>query len=368
MKRILEYELYQSNRAYVLMEAFTPEGNPKWPDNWKKMDLWKDLQKIGFEDVTTPIQARNKTIMIVNKDFPHMYPAGVVLQASGYIRDKAARSGFIKQYKNKFSLSDMFQYIKDRWTREYERMNPKDIGPLTPEQIAFINSCTSSPWRWNSTTQSVDVDGKVDITSNKSFLREFSKPNALGSFKFGKVKGDFTLFMGDTILDSIEGFAPESVKSISIYSGENYLGGIKSTKGFPQKIKEDATIYSKPLESLEDVPFDIKALRTYYFDVSPYTVETALKVLEEGSVKTYYRVGGGIEIRPSDSPERGADEKARDLISTALPDSALDAYFKKNPLKLHVLDKYPEMKAGVLRRTGIRDLSKTGKNLDTGWI
>lgn len=361
MKRILEYELYRSHRAYSLMEAFTPEGTPTWPDNWKKMDLWKDLQKMGFEDVTTPIQARNKTIMIVNKDFPHMYPAGVVLQASGYIRDKAARSGFIKQYKTEFSLSDMFQYIKDRWTREFNRMNPKDIGPLTPEQIAFINSSTSSPWRWNEATKSVDVDGKVEI-------REFSKPDALGSFKFGKVKGDFTLFMGDTILDSIEGFAPESVKSISIYSGENYLGGIKSTKGFPQKIKEDATIYSRPLESLEDVPFDIKALRTYYFDVSPYTVETALKVLEEGSITTYYIVGGGVQIKHSDNTERGADEKARALISTALPEESLDAYFKKNPLKLHVLDKYPEMKAGVLRRTGIRDLSKTGKNLDTGWI
>ena len=361
MKRILEYEIYQSQRAYTLMESFTPQGNPRWPDNWKELDLWKDLEKMGFEDVTTPLQARNKTIMLTNKNFPHMYPAGVVLQASGYIRDKAARSGFIKSYKTAFTLNDLLQYVKDRWTKEYERMNPKDIGPLNPKQIQFINSCTSAPWKWNEKTKSVDVEGKVEI-------RDFDDLDMIGSFKFGKVKGDFTLFMDDVILDSIEDFAPDSVKSISIYTGKNYLGGIKTTKGFPQKIKEDATIYSKPLESLEDVPFDIKSLRTYYFDVSPYTVETALKVLEEGSVKTYYRVGGGIEIRPSGSPERGADEKARNLISTALPDSALDAYFKKNPLKLHFLDKYPDRKAGILKRTGIRDLSKLGKNLDTGWI
>ena len=38
----------------------------------------------------------------------------------------------------------------------------------------------------------------------------------------------------------------------------------------------------------------------------------------------------------------------------------LDDYFSKNPLDLHVLDGMPDIKAGVLKRTGIRDLSRIG--------
>jgi hypothetical protein len=360
MKRILEYGLYQSHRAYSLMEAFSPQGNPKWPSNWKEMDLWKELEAMGFEDVTTPIQAKNGTIMLVNKEFPHMYPAGVVLQASGYIRDKAARSGFIKQYpKNDFSLTTVFNYIKDRWSKEHERLNPKDAGPLTREQIFFIGSITNAPWRWNPSTNSVDIDGKVDIRFN-------DKPEVLGSFKFGKVKGEFSMFLGDTILDSIEDFAPESVKSISIYSGSDMNGGIISTKGFPKKIKEDAVVYGLSLENIEDIPFDIKSLRTSFFEVSPYNIETALLVLEKGSVRTFHRVGGVIEIKNDGEIKR--DSEARDLILTALSEENLDLYFKKNPLKIHYLDKHPDIKAGVLKRTGIRDLSRLGKNLDTGWM
>ena len=360
MKRILEYHLYQhSDRSILLMEEFKPVGNPKWPTNWKDMDLWKDLEEMGFSDVTTPIQAKNGTIMIVNQDFPHMYPAGVVLQSSGYIRDKAARSGFIKQYKTQFTLDDVFDYIKDRWSKEYKRMNPENKGTLTPEDIRLINAATKSPWRWNSSTNSVDVDGNVDLNSAAS--------NKLGGFKFGVIKGEFKMQL-DQVIDSIEDFGPSKAKAISIYtSRENENSGIKSTKGFPQNIKE-ATIWSKSLVSLEDLPLDMESLKTLYFMISPFNIENCFKVLEFGKVNTYYSPGGGSIVKRDDDSSPEDDDKARALISTVLDDASLDLYFKKNPLKLHLLDEHPDIKAGVLRRTGMKDISKIGKNLDTGWI
>lgn len=363
MRRILEYDLYKnSGRMILLTEEFNArktQGNPGWPTNWKEMDLWKELEEMGFSDVTTPIQAKNGTIMIVNQDFPHMYPSGVVLQPSGYIRDKGVKSGFIKQYKTEFTLRDMFNYIKDKWSKEYKRMNPENKGPLTAEDIQLITAATKSPWRWNPSTNSVDVDGNVDLNSAAS--------NKLGGFKFGVIKGEFKMQL-DRVIDSIEDFGPSKAKEISIYtSRENKNSGIKSTKGFPQNIK-GAVITGKALESLEGLPFGMEHLSTPYFNVSPFNIENCFKVLELGAVNTYYSVGGGVQVRHDEYSTPEDDEKSRQLILTILTDDNLDAYYKKNPLKLHDLDDYPDIKAGVIKRTGMRDLSKIGRNLDTGWI
>ncbi len=46
----------------------------------------------------------------------------------------------------------------------------------------------------------------------------------------------------------------------------------------------------------------------------------------------------------------------------------LDEYIKKNPLDIIKLNGNPEMKAEVLKRTGIRDYSKIASGLDIGII
>jgi hypothetical protein len=46
----------------------------------------------------------------------------------------------------------------------------------------------------------------------------------------------------------------------------------------------------------------------------------------------------------------------------------LDPYFKRNPLDMHYLDRYPEIKKGVIERTGLKDLSKLGKSMKDGMI
>jgi len=51
-----------------------------------------------------------------------------------------------------------------------------------------------------------------------------------------------------------------------------------------------------------------------------------------------------------------------------LGDDELDAYMKENPLDLHYLDNEPEVKAGVLRRTGMKDMSRLGRLAKSGLI
>ncbi len=51
-----------------------------------------------------------------------------------------------------------------------------------------------------------------------------------------------------------------------------------------------------------------------------------------------------------------------------LSNKELDSYFKNNPIDLYWLDDLPEIKAGVLQRTGIKDWSKLGKLKNSGLI
>lgn len=46
----------------------------------------------------------------------------------------------------------------------------------------------------------------------------------------------------------------------------------------------------------------------------------------------------------------------------------IDNYFKKNPLELYILNNNPKMKAGVIKRTGIKDYSRLGMGLKNGLL
>jgi hypothetical protein len=63
-----------------------------------------------------------------------------------------------------------------------------------------------------------------------------------------------------------------------------------------------------------------------------------------------------------DSPQ------AAELLVPLISEPQLDDLIRKNPLDLDLLDDFPDLKAGVLRRTGLRDVSNLGKTLRTGII
>ena len=69
---------------------------------------------------------------------------------------------------------------------------------------------------------------------------------------------------------------------------------------------------------------------------------------------------------PSDESIKIVNILYHSLLDSALNtentkiETPLDDYFKKNPVKLYLLDHLPQMKADIIKRTGIRDLSKVG--------
>ena len=356
--RILPYELFGSySKRNLLFEEFIPSGNEKWPSNWKEMPEWKTLQDLGFIETTTDRQTRLNTIMLKNTLINYLYPAGVVLQASGYIRDKGVDSGYIS---NKYdNLSDMLNYLIVRYSKELERNSVSErTGPLTQEQIKAINVFTQAPWRWNTKTESVDVDGKVVIVYNPTF-----NPEVIGTFKFGRVKGEFNLQGAYFDRDTLENFAPDYVGGNVMLFSVN----LKDMKGFPSIVKGRIRISGTP-GSLEGIPMEAEELSTDYFIARPWNIKNALIILDRGSVDVEDTRAGveAIKRHWDDNPDRS--KKASQLVSTVLSDDVLDDYFKYNPLKLHILDDYPDIKSGVLKRTGMKDLSGVGKGLQGGWF
>lgn len=55
-------------------------------------------------------------------------------------------------------------------------------------------------------------------------------------------------------------------------------------------------------------------------------------------------------------------------ILATLPEDELDSWFTKNPLEIDLLDEYPEVKAGVLKRTRLRDISRLASIKRRGMI
>lgn len=339
MKNLLTYKLFESE---ILDEALAEN---RWPSDWKKMPEWKELEKLGFYDASTPIQVKNKTIMLKNKDkrFDVMYPAGIVLQQSGYVRDKGVTSGYIKSYnKDEFTLKDMFNYLIDRFSSKLSKASEmiKKYPDLSEDLIYFINKITNNPWKYNRQTNEVDVDGKVSIPAD--LINDKENKDLLHSIKFGKVKGDFAIFNAG--LEDLS-FLPDEI------GGDLYLGGnkLKNLKQVPKKIKGGLYVTdSEDLKSLEGLNLDgsIGRIVTDYFSTDNVTPGGLIEKLDKGAFRT------------------GDSASAINLIKTVITPEDFAPYFKNNPLKIILLDFDPKLKKDVLKITGIKDLSDLSRSID----
>lgn len=63
-------------------------------------------------------------------------------------------------------------------------------------------------------------------------------------------------------------------------------------------------------------------------------------------------------------------ERKLNLVIEMIPEykEILDSYIKENPMDIDLLDDFPEMKAGVLQRTGMRDVSKIARSVRGGLL
>jgi len=449
-------------------EFFLNEGTindpSDWPDNWKDMPEWTQLQELGFTDATTPQMAKNGSILLMNFAIPH-YPGGITLQQSGYIRNKLASSGFIKNYRDSFTLKQMFDYLIEKFTKLSKKgieRNPEH-GDLPDPTVAFLNKVVNGSWSFNQETQRIDVEGNVNMSMIKSIPEGIRFGNVLVHFvcnNMGLTNLDIApIYVGGYFdcssnkLTSLEG-GPERVDG-------NYdcsLNKLTTLRGAPEYCAHSFVCSSNKLETLEGCPkevgrrFDcsknpLKSLigspemnpESQFFadrtlinnlsgmpEVGEVTIEACknLKSLRDLPQSVYSIYQGGMSIfinkggnrsggnfsrsyileaiaqlisyrneaitsdRYSNTQipdiERGGytihtniynwnstpkeRERGFTLFMTLLDNDFLDQYFKENPMDINILNALPDVKAGVLQRTGIKDYSKLAAALRSGMV
>ena len=146
----------------------------------------------------------------------------------------------------------------------------------------------------------------------------------------------------DNSLTSLVG-APESVDG-GFYCDSNRL---TSLVGAPESVGMGFSCSANMLTTLEGAPEKIGgnfSCDEFTIDRGKWGVEGWLKVLQTGT------------------------DKAKSLILTLLTEDRLDKWCLDDPTRLHLLDETPDLKAGVLKRTGVKDLSRLGRNLKTGLL
>ena len=109
-------------------------------------------------------------------------------------------------------------------------------------------------------------------------------------------------------------------------------------------------------------------------DIGAKTKEEATDLIQKTLVK--YMLKNDLVIREdiTESQEEVIKTLYKSIIQSADGDKDesvnpfLDSYFKKNPLDLHILDSLPDVKKGVVQRTGIKDLSRLGSILGSNLL
>ena len=189
----------------------------------------------------------------------------------------------------------------------------KNIGTLTPEQVEWLDECTrgfgsGATWKVKPQTGLVDVKGDFDCSDLG--IKDFN------GVQFGVVTGNFWCYHNK--LTSLVG-APQEVGGYFDCSYNKLI----SLEGAPQKVKGE--------------------FRCNEFRTSNWNLQGWLELL---------KIGG----------------KAATLVLPILPETELDKWMHKHPLDIDLLDGFPDIKAGVLRRTGLKDLSGLARSIRRGTI
>ena len=217
---------------------------------------------------------------------------------------------------------------------EYEEENNFDL--LTPEQISFCQAVMRF--------RKFKVNNKGEVSSLMGIhFYNHPKFDSFMGVQFADISNgnDFTLTSND--LTSLKG-SPKSV------DGNFYVEGckLKDLEGAPEYVGGNFSCKGNPLTSLKGMPKVIKGkfyTPAFTMDMNGFDPKQWLNFLK--------------------SPH---SEENKVLAMTIMPDEILDEYFTKNPIEIRMLDPHPDLKAGVIKRTGIRDMSRLGRNLKTGLI
>ena len=157
---------------FILLKESMNEIEEIFPAKWKK------LQDLGFYDASSLRIKANGNILLKNDKFNY-YPEGIILQlSSGYVRDKGARSGFIKKG---YTLDQMVDYLIDR----FEKYEAQTSGDVSSELVTFLKKISRSRSSKNPATGKFDFNGGVELTkANLDYMKE-------KGIKIGKIGKDF---------------------------------------------------------------------------------------------------------------------------------------------------------------------------------
>jgi hypothetical protein len=339
MRNILSFSLFESDG----------KTNSSWYSDYDSLEsnpLWIELKNRGFVNETTPIMAKNKSLLLKNPGSPWFYPEGVVLQKSGYIRDKGAKSGFVRN--DLIVIDDMLTYLIERYDKDLKKMGGMlssiEGSGLSPRHIKLISSGTKANWYWDKSTGKVNVNGKIDITINSKEDKE-----TLSEIRFGRIKSQFTVTFSDKAFDNGEigtlVYAPDYVGTTFLIHG----GRLESLKGLGD-VKEAITIkgenYYNRL-SLEGIS-ECKWLNMGEFFNIPYDTKHCLLVLENGCLANNWTVNGPVMGKDIHAT-RSNDNIARSIILTSpkLQEASLLKYFDENPMSIDLLDSTSERTKGI---------------------
>ena len=299
--------------------------------------------------------------------------------------------------------------------KHFDHLKDPSSRSLSKDQTEFLDRQVEGTWKFNLDTGKVDVVGHVDFhgmlldsfkgisfghvsgnfvcTDNRLYSLKGTPRVVGGDFKCGhnllrtleggpeEVGGDYRCSYNE--LQSLKGvpavvggsFFCSANQITSLEDGPKVVGNfytcrknrLRSLKGVPESIEGGFNCSDNQLRSLEGGP---KKVRDHYT-----CLLNPLESLEGAPLKVgAYFSCDGFQLTSEDWNPKGWLEKAisdpvsAQLLITLVPESELDAWVRENPLDLDLLNEFPEIKAGVLRRTGIKDISKVASALRKKFI
>jgi hypothetical protein len=339
MHHILSFSLFESEG----------KTNLSWDSDYDSLEsnpLWTELKNRGFVNEPTPIMAKNKSLLLKNPGSPWFYPEGVVLQKSGYIRDKGAKSGFVRN--DLIVIDDMLTYLIERYDKDLKKMGEMlssiEGSNLSPIHIKLISSGTKAKWYYDKSTGGVNVNGNIRIDINSKEDKE-----TLYGIRFGRIKGQFSVLFRNQAFDNGEigslVYAPDYVGDTLLIHGGR-LESLKDLGDVKEAISIKGENYYNKL-SLEGIS-ECKWLNMGEFFNIPYDTKHCLLVLENGCLANNWTVNGPVMGKDIHAT-RSDDNIARSIILTSpkLQEASLLKYFDENPMSIDLLDSTSERTKGI---------------------
>ena len=212
----------------------------------------------------------------------------------------------------------------------------KNFDKLTKEQISFCKEIIIFH------KFKVNDKGEVSTIGSISFYQHPKFDSFMG-VQFADLNHDNDFILTHNELTSLKG-SPKKV------GGNFYVEGckLKDLEGAPEYVGGDFSCKGNPLTSLKGMPKVIMGK----FATPAFTMD--MKLFDPKQWLNFLK-----------SPH---SEENKALAMTIMPDEILDEYFTKNPIEIRILDSHPDIKKGVIERTGIRDMSRLGRSIKSGLI